>query len=232
MSQKQVVLVYLIMSVAAAGVLIIIAIYGPSDGRTLSSFDRLVVGSAFIASCLYGILSSMNLFHLGRRSKKGRRSEMGSDAPLRRSRIGHHPDCERFQDHVVAIGGRAYCGGCLGLALGSVIALVLMVAYLPGSSISPDAGLFIVLSGLILVAIALFETAIHSRIGSLHVLANIVLVVGFLLITVGVSGAAGMGAMGLIAVLISYLFLDTRIRISEWKHGEICGKCGQDCKSY
>jgi hypothetical protein len=72
----------------------------------------------------------------------------------------------------------------------------------------------------------------RSRLGKVHVLANALLVIGFFLMTIGVSSATGSGVAGLFAIMICLLYMDARIRISEWKHADICQKCGQPCRSY
>jgi hypothetical protein len=63
-------------------------------------------------------------------------------------------------------------------------------------------------------------------------MANAILPVGFVLVTVGAAESTGKVAIGLLAVLISFLWLETRIHISDWKHAEICRKCGRECRSY
>ena len=86
--------------------------------------------------------------------------------------------------------------------------------------------------GLLLVLINFVETARHSRTPPLHILANAILPVGFLLVTLSVSEATGEVSIGLVAMLVSFLLLDARIHISDWKHAEICRRCGRSCWTY
>jgi len=132
----------------------------------------------------------------------------------------------------MVIGGRVMCEGCLGLGLGCAIGLLLILVYLIDPIIVPRQGPALIIIGLILIITNFAETAHHSRTVGLHIMANVILPIGFLLVTVGVSEATGEVVISLLAVLVSFLLLDTRIHISDWKHTEICRKCGQACRSY
>jgi hypothetical protein len=107
-----------------------------------------------------------------------------------------------------------------------------MTCYLSGVIVAPAQGPWLVLFAVTLVLIAFVETGMRSRLGKVHVLANALLVIGFFLMTIGVSSATGSGVAGLFAIMICLLYMDARIRISEWKHADICQKCGQPCRSY
>jgi hypothetical protein len=58
------------------------------------------------------------------------------------------------------------------------------------------------------------------------------LVIGFLLVTLGTASATSTILLGLVAILICYLWLDTRIQISDWRNALVCHSCGQTCKYY
>jgi hypothetical protein len=206
------------------------AVIGSSNGQLLSTIDRMVIGSALVASFVLGIVSSAKLVRFKRVNGPGSRVDNGSGC--QRRRIGHHPDCERFEDHTMVIGGRVRCSGCLGLGLGCVIGLLLLFLVLIDPFVVPSQGPALVVIGLFLVLTNFAETAHHSRTPALHIIGNVILPIGFLSVTIGVSEATGEVAVGLLAVLISYLLLETRIHISDWKHMEICRMCGKICQSY
>ncbi len=212
---KKAVMDYLLLSALASAVLLSFVLVGPIDGDDLAPSEWMAIGSVFILVCALGILSSTDIARFARAKEKySPRGEGGTrPGPVR---VGHHPDCESFKDHIIVTKGKIFCCGCLSLALGSAIAIVLMVLLMFFSGISPLSGPPLFALGLSFVALAFVETGIHCRRGA-HMLVNILLPVGFLSITVGVSVATGNMALGLVAVLISILLLDTRITISRWK---------------
>lgn len=231
MNMERTVTCYLLLSSVAAGVLLATSVLGSSNDKVLASSDRVIVGLVFIASCVFGIISSTKIFRPRKGAVHERKKENAGASPQRR-RIGHHPDCDRFKGHVISVHGRTVCGGCLGLGIGSFVALLGMIAYLLGPALPPAYGLLLVTCGLALVAIDLIETVTRSRSGAIHVLANVLLVVGFLLIVIGVPAATGDGATGLMAVVAAFLFMDTRVQLSDWKHAKICNTCAQGCRSF
>jgi uncharacterized membrane protein len=230
--KKSVVVWYVVLSLATGGPLLVVSLVLSAQAGPLSFSDKVVVGAFFMASCVFGIVQSTKLYRSSGSSKKERTYDASVGDGQFPRRVGHHPFCGRFEDHITTIMGKNYCSGCLGLAVGSGIALLLMSVYLLLPTVSPGFGVVLVFVGFSLMILDLAETAIHSRTQKIHVLANLLLVVGFLLIAIGVSGATSSGAYGLLAILVSFLWLDARIQLSNWKHASICQSCAQDCKSY
>ncbi len=128
MSRKRTLLGYASLSLIAAGMLIVISWIGAQNPGQLTQMERITVSIFFMASCVLGILLSSKPGSL-RRRREGR-SAPGPAENDRPRYLAHHPDCGRFDDRVVVIGGKRYCGGCLGLASVSLLALALTMAYL------------------------------------------------------------------------------------------------------
>lgn len=231
MRRKNVVIWYCVLSLAAGLLLIVLSVFSERTGR-LSESDKLMLGAVFIASCVLGVMQSARLHRPYGASNEDRTPAISAENAPSIKRVGHHPSCGRFDEHVTNFRGREYCSGCMGLAIGSSISLVLMLVYLVVEIGSTRFSLVAIFAGVILVSMDLTETAVHSRSDRIHVLANILLVVGFLLVTVGVLEATGNVIYGLLSILISFLWMDTRIQLSNWKHRNICQSCGRDCKSY
>jgi hypothetical protein len=221
---------YLLLSSLAATMLLIGSWIGPWTGGTLTYEDRLIVGLAFMGSCVAGILLSLGPRKLHSLRKNARRSDPRGSAD--RAWVGHHPDCGRFGDHVIAINRQRYCAGCLGLALGSFISLAIMVFYLLVPPVEVLLGRWMVVLGMSVVALCMTEVAWHPPSPSFHVLTNLALPIGFLIVVIGVTSSSNNVMLGLIATLICFLWLDTRIQISDWKHIKTCGTCGQSCRAY
>ncbi len=89
-----------------------------------------------------------------------------------------------------------------------------------------------VVAGLSLVALVL-GTAL---VGKVHpwasLLLNALLVVGFALVSIGLLEATGELAWALVGVVLSVLWMDTRIQLSRWNHAAVCALCPEGCVAY
>jgi hypothetical protein len=230
LNRRRTVLAYVLLSMLAAAMLGIMAWNGAQHSNGLDLMDKLIVSLAFMSSCVWGIIQS---YWPGRLRCK--RKVSPSATPAEASRpiyLAHHPDCGRFDDRVVAIRGGKYCGGCLGLLLGSLIALMLVVAYLLTPGLEAMMGVLTLTFGIGLVALCLLEIGLDRGAPWSHVLANVLLVLGFFFATIGVLDSTGSAAYGFIAILVCYLWLDTRIQLSDYRHANTCGSCGRGCGYY
>lgn len=221
---------YLLLSSLAAVMLLIGSWIGPWTEGSLTNDDRLIVGLAFMGSCVLGILLSMGPHKLHSLRKNSGRSE--TRGSVDRAWVGHHPDCGRFGDHVIAINRHSYCAGCLGLALGSSISMAIIIFYLLVPPVDVILGRWLLVFGMGVVAISIAEVAWHPSTPGSHILSNLALPIGFLVVVIGITSASTDVMLGLIGILICFLWLDTRIQISEWKHAKVCGTCDRSCRAY
>lgn len=224
---------YLALSVVA-GIFVLVMVFLGSSGLGEVTFGtRAAVGGVYTASCLLGISIAIRPGWLRRvTNQTGHGPSTATADGRRRRRQGHHPDCEHFKGHTLQIGGKVLCGGCTGLALGSVVSIVGAASYMILSLNESRIVLFSILgAGLFVVSLCLVETRIPAREKSVHLLSNAFLVVGFLLVVTGVLELTAEMVFGLVAVLLSFLWLDTRIQISGWRHFEICKECTETCKA-
>jgi magnesium-transporting ATPase (P-type) len=220
---------YLILSSLTAVMLLIGSWIGPWTG-TMAFEDRLIVGLVFVGSCAMGILLSLGSHKLHSMRKSARRSDSRESAD--RAWVGHHPDCGRFGEHVIAINRHRYCAGCLGLALGSFVSLAIMAFYLLVPPVDVFLGRWLVVLGMCVVSICMAEVTWHPAAPRLHVLSNLFLMIGFLVVIIGVTSSNTDVMLSLLAILICFLWLDTRIQISDWKHAKACGTCDRSCRAY
>jgi MFS family permease len=152
---------------------------------------------------------------------------------VNKRRRGHHPVCPRFQSHTITYNGKVLCAGCIGLATGCVIAIFLMVLYIimfPYLSLTLFVLFFSI--GLIIITFSYTETVLPHRTSSGHVAGNVLLVIGLFFIVAGVFGTTKNPLLGGFAVILSFLWLDTRIQLSQWNHEKICRDCINKCKAY
>ena len=131
---------------------------------------------------------------------------------------GHHPPCEGFKGHELRVGEKTLCAGCLGLTLGTGVALILIALHL---SAPPPIGV-------LLVSIGLFHPLLGGRPPPLRVMLNALLPLGFALSLLSACRAGGL-LPGLLALGFSLLWVSTRIELSRWEHRAICLRCGGPC---
>ncbi len=222
------------LSLAGAALILLVTFIVPPYSGQVPSLDRLFVGGAFISSSILG-------FTLAVRPGWFRRATHASNPPSSQDsrkennprRIGHHPDCGYFSHHIIKIGSRKRCAACTGLAGGSIIAIVLMSFYivLP-SELTFEASLFLISIGMFIVAVNQLDLVLPSRNPAVHMVFNVMLVLAFLSVVMGVLEITGTLAYGFFAVVISYLWLDTRVQLSNWQHAKICRNCPKPCKTY
>lgn len=215
---------------AIAGSLLGVVVWASPATSPVAAADRTLVGAAFLAVAALGLSSAVRPNWLRRRVSGRTHGARDGPGPATRPYRGHHPDCEHFAGHVLRTGGRVLCAGCTGLGIGAVAAIPLMAlhAALPGGlPVGPPAAVFAL--GVVLVSLSYVEVSVRRGHAGLHVAANALLVLGFLFLTVGTFEATGKVAYGLLAVLVSLLMVDTRIRLSGWRHAGLRRQCGEAC---
>jgi len=204
--------------------LIVASVFGYSNQNVIHMSTKLVVGGAFIISCMLGIYAAV---------KPDWYPKGGDGQQSQIKMIGHHPDCEEFNNHVIKIKNTILCPGCYGLAFGSVISILLMSCYIVFPIEIQQIHLYVlVILGMFLIVLNYVEITIPARIAYFHLISNIFLVISFFLIILGILHLTGNMIYGLLAVLISYLWLDTRVQLSVWRHSQVCQNCNESCKVY
>jgi hypothetical protein len=141
--------------------------------------------------------------------------------------------CGRFDDHIVEWGGRARCAGCTGLLAGAGIGSALTVVYvLYPSVLSGAGGPTLVLTGMALVALDLAVAGTGGAGAWAGLALNALMAVGFALVAIGLLELTGRPDWGLIGVILSALWMDTRIQVSRWNHAAVCSACPRECVAY
>ena len=234
MKQKTNVIYYLILSITAAILLLTLAFFNSSNTASVDIYDKLFVGGVFITSCLFGISLAIYPGWFKRFTKQEKQSPNKKQTQkAARKRKGHHPDCDQFQNHTIRIDNKILCAGCLGLSIGAILSIFLMILYIViGGELSFTTFYFFMFLGLILIGLVYIEIMLPIRHAIIHVLSNVFLVVSFLLIVVCIFEITGNKIYGAVSILLSFLWLDTRIQLSYWQHSLICNNCTEQCKMY
>jgi hypothetical protein len=203
----------------------------PSDTNTF--VDKLFVGGAFIGSGIFGISLAINPGWMKKFTKQLKKTSVTK--PLKKPKIkikGHHPDCEKFKNHIINANSKSYCAGCLGLSIGSVISITAFIIYIITEVKYANFFQYLIILGLFFIGIAYIEILVTKRNAVTHVISNIFLVIGFFLVIISMLEITGNKIYALIGVTFSFLWLDTRVQLSSWQHTKICKNCNKSCKIY
>lgn len=234
MKQKTNVIYYLILSITAAVLLLTLAFFNSSNTASVDIYDKLFVGGVFITICLFGISLAIYPGWFKRFTKQEKQNPNRKQTQkAARKRKGHHPDCDQFQNHTIRINNKMFCAGCLGLSIGAILSIFLMILYIViGNELSFTTFYFFMFLGLIIIGLVYIEIMLPIRHAIIHVLSNAFLVIIFLLIVVCIFEITGNKIYGAVSILLSFLWLDTRIQLSYWQHSLICNNCTEQCKMY
>jgi len=199
--------------------------------------QKEAIGSAFGAICILGIVAGISPSRCNQLFMHVQTKEIGHKERENTTRektgisfIGHHPNCGSFSSHVIQIGGRIYCAGCVGLVVGASIALVGTVCYVVLQSLSAQLVPVIFWSGLAGVTIGLLQYELFINKAALHFLLNVIFVVGAFLLLVGVSEMNGSLSLGTYFLLVILFLINVRSTLSRLEHEKNCAICSvEDC---
>ena len=224
------------LSVVAGLMVMAIVMLGYRAEVEIADADRALLSIALGAAYILGISMAMRP---NRRARigQGRHSGAGLSVEGRTlpgpPRKGHHPDCDTFRDHTITFSGRTRCAGCTGLTVGALVAILLTAMYgFDPSLVLWTNGPGLVIAGIALVALDLFA-AMAGGLGPRAGLGlNALMMVGFTLVSVGLLESTGELTWGLVGVVNSALWMDTRIQVSRWNHVTLCMTCEMECAAY
>jgi len=234
LKQKTNVIYYLILSITAAILLLTLAFFNSSNTASVDIYDKLFVGGVFITICLFGISLAIYPGWFKRFIKQEKQNpNRRQTQKAARKRKGHHPDCDQFQNHTIRINNKMFCAGCLGLSIGAILSIFLMILYIViEGKLSFTTFYFFMFLGLIIIGLVYIEIMLPIRHTIIPVISNAFLVISFLLIVVCIFEITGNKIYGAVSILLSFLWLDTRIQLSYWQHSLICNNCTEQCKMY
>ncbi|VVB60102.1 Uncharacterised protein [uncultured archaeon] len=233
MNQIRNVSVYLIFSFVAAVFIGILVITSPSDSPTITISEKEIITAMFIMSSVVGISFTVSPNWIRRYHSQKKNGEKNTIKEGKRSFQGHHPDCHTFQNHRIQWKHKTWCAGCLGLLIGLNVSIMLMILYLIFDVRQPKMIsylLFIV--GLFILTFVYFEIVYRNGHPLLHIFSNSLLPLSFFIIIIAIIGLTGKFAYGFFTMLVCFLWLDTRVQLSKWRHSLLCLNCSESCKMY
>ena len=139
---------------------------------------------------------------------------------------GHHPECDNFKNHSYTLLGKKYCAGCSGLFTGALIAVIGIIIYFHGITVSNHYLIFVV--GFLFVLTGLFQSfLLNINFNTGKFIFNLILVVGAFLMLIGIIEITGSIFIQLYFLLLVFIWIMARVSNSEKKHTDICEKCGE-----
>jgi hypothetical protein len=231
LSSKNYVIYYIFLTIFGIIILILISLLSKTES-SLNFYDKIVVTSAFIICCIIGI--SLSLYPSWFKMLLKNQINLKKDKNIIKKIkfVGHHPDCENFKSHTIKISKKTYCAGCLGLSIGFTISIIITLIYVLYENIFISNNKFLIFYiGLISLIIVFVEiSTITKRI--IHIFSNIFFIIAILLIFLAILEITKDKTYGFISIMISFIFIETRIHLSKLKHIKTCKNCFNDCKMY
>lgn len=138
---------------------------------------------------------------------------------------GHHPTCGKFSSHVLQVGHKTYCAGCVGLIFGATVSLFGCFSYF-FTRLSPEVSMFIFWLGFISVSCGLLQHFFLKWFnGILHFFLNILFVLGAFFLMVGISEMTSNIVIDFYLFALILYFILTRMTLSQLEHSKICTTC-------
>ncbi|PNX52499.1 MAG: hypothetical protein BV458_09250 [Thermoplasmata archaeon M9B2D] len=233
MNQTKRVMFFLGLSALGAVFLITVIFQAPELPPAVPSEEKIVVAGLFVFLCILGALLALRPNWLKTRFLTEDKNKKNNINEGKRGFRGHHPDCSVFDHHRIIWGKKTWCAGCLGLLGGCIISLIIMIFYvLAPLKLSILGTRLLFFLGLLFIMIQYAENVFPRRHAGVHVILNVLSILGFFLVTISVLELSGDIVYGFYAILLCGLWLETRIHLSQWRHSRLCHRCSQSCKVY
>jgi hypothetical protein len=233
LNQTRNLLVYLIFSFIAVVLIVLLVVTTPTDTPPITTSEKTGIAGAFIICCIVGISFTFRPNWVRRYTPQKKDEEKKILTQVKRSFRGHHPDCPTFRDHTIQWKQKTWCAGCLGLFMGLCTSILLMILYtIIDFQLTKTLSYLMLILGLFMLPIVYLEILHRSRHPLVHVFSNSMLPLSFFIITTAMVGLTGNIVDELFTILLCFLWLDTRIQLSKWRHRFLCTNCSESCKMY
>jgi len=212
----------------------------PIAALTPASLEKLpqrkpLIGSLFVLICISGILAVFfpdkcsKTFHRRRGGKLVIKETGKGNFHMSHSDFkGHHPDCGRFNAHLLRLNGQIFCAACTGLFIGAVIVLVGAIVYFFASwNFLGQFGFWSITIGQVGVVFSFFQFKFEGFVRSAI---NVFFVVACFMVLIGVDAfSENLFVDFYVACLIPFIIF-TRILLSQWDHAKVCNSCDIMCE--
>jgi hypothetical protein len=194
--------------------------------QTLIFIPNYVIGTLFIIICVLGIIAGFfptKCSELTQIRTKGYENQ-SSYIDYK----GHHPNCEKYETHIIKFGEYYLCAGCIGLIIGGILAIFgsIIYFYLEIVYFFPE---IIFNLGILFVVLGLIQHKIDFDNPVLHLILNIGFVTGSFLLLASLDYLFTNGLIGLYLLGMTLFWINTRIRLSQYDHYLTCNSCDNSC---
>jgi len=204
--------------------------YHPPTVQETFFWRKPLIGLIFGLICVLGILAVFlpkkcsGLFHVKKHDLGSFQDSVSKENFF--TIVGHHPNCGNFSAHTFQVGNIRLCGGCTGLFLGLLGALVGTAVYFFGNSHVAQIAHTTLWAGVLGVASGLLQHLLVNVSKSfVRLFLNSFFVLGTFLILIGIDELTQSLVIDLFLIALSLFWLYTRISLSEWSHKKICCSC-------
>lgn len=216
------------LAVSLAGVILAAAFLAQPAAPEPTTM-KLLVWAVFSALCVLGAIATLFPHHCSASISLPEGLDPSRYTLLGGIRLvhGHHPTCGRFEGHEIKFRGKTLCAGCTGLAVGAIASIsVATLHFVYGFQLPAISGYF----GVGFVALGLlFIPLTGTRSAPLRMAINSLFVLGFGILLSAVDGVGNL-IFDIIAIGLCVHWMSTRIQLSRWSHGVVCGGCDEPCE--
>lgn len=224
---------YLTLSITAVIITLLMIVIKPNTINTNIFTEKLIVIGAFFICCIFGISLAIYPNWWKKNKKNTNYNPNLENQKTRRSFKGHHPDCNKFKNHIIIIKNKPRCTGCLGLIIGAFASILVMILYLIiPLKLTINIYYILLIIGIIILFLVYGEILYVKRNRLIHIIINSLLIISFIIITLSILEITKNLIYAIIILILSFLWLNTRIYISNKQHHKICDSCTKECKSY
>lgn len=216
------------LAVSLAGVILAAAFLAQPAAPEPTTM-KLLVWAVFSALCILGAIATLFPHHCSSSISLPEGLDPSRYTSLGGVRLvhGHHPRCGGFEDHEFTFRGKTFCAGCTGLLIGAISSLSLAAVHFLFNYRIPAMVGYI---GLGLVSLGLlYIPLVKNKTPPLRTAVNASFVLGFAILLSAIDGVGNL-IFDVIVIGLCVQWMSTRIQLSRWSHGVVCGGCDEPCE--
>lgn len=224
-NQNRVVTFFLISISIFSLILVAYLIWYSSNLGEKFVLHDFIVGSTFVAVCLFGGIASICPNTCGKIFSWKLIKKSNNFHSTKSNFKGHHYPCGKFLNHILKIGKKYFCATCTGLLIGAIFGIIGSIVYFYGDF--QIEGISILLPmGVIFVVYGLFQSLMPKMDGALsRLFAGILLVLGSFILLASLDNVGASTFTSLFFIVISIFWVFTKIDLSQREHRKTCLNC-------
>lgn len=227
LTQNLVATLFLILSMSGVSLIVIMTVSTTSMQDVF--WRKPFFGSLFCIECTLGIFAGIFPSRCSGFLHFNITQSINPITDGKKMLLGHHPSCGRFSTHIINLRGKVLCAGCTGLIFGAILSLLGAVLYFFldfSIALDPFFPLWLGVTG---VCSGLLQYHLFNWGGNIvHLLINVYFVFGAILFLIAIDSITKNWITELYFVVLTILWIITRIKLSQADHKRICTVCPMD----